>query len=130
WISNQASNNGVQFGALYNTSNVGFSTDRNPPPNGAPTTSYAIAVTDHAFKYPQVVKTSLAIDKKFPGDWIVTLEGVYSKDINAVYYQNLNLRQTNAYQLAGVDNRDRYTTATTASIPSSNTSNKYYYANT
>jgi hypothetical protein len=42
----------------------------------------------------------------------------------------LNLRQTNAYQLAGVDNRDRYTTATTASIPSSNTSNKYYYANT
>ena len=128
WISNQASNNGVQFGSKYITSGLAFNADpdANRPQAGAANTSYAVAVTDHDFKYPQVLKTSFAIDKKFPGDLIVTLEGVYSKDLNSVYYQNLNLNDTSAYQLAGVDNRDRYTTATTATIPSSNTSNKYY----
>lgn len=116
WISNQASNNGVQFGSKFLTSGVAFSSnpDTLRPTAGAPNNSYGIAVTDHNFKYPQVLKTSLGIDKRFPGDWIVTLEGSYSKDINAVYYQNLNLREDNPIILAGVDNRERYT------------NNKYY----
>jgi hypothetical protein len=131
WISNQASNNGVQFGSIYN-SNVAFSADPDKyrPAAGAANTSYAVAVTDHNFKYPQVLKTSLAVDKKLPGDLIFTLEGTYSKDLNAVYYKNLNLNEEHGYELEGMDNRQRYTTATTASIPSSNTSNKYYAGTT
>jgi len=116
WISNQASNNGVQFGSQSITSGVAFSETRHPL-SGA-NTSYAIAVTDHNFKYPRVLKTSLAIDKKFAGDWILTLEGVFNKDINAVYYQNINLKEENPIILGGVDNRERYT------------SNKYYSGST
>jgi hypothetical protein len=131
WISNQASNNGVQFGSIYNT-NVAFDKDPNKyrPAAGAANTSYAVAVTDHNFKYPQVLKTSLAIDKKLPGDVIFTLEGVFSKDLNAVYYKNLNLNEEHGYALSGVDNRIRYALSSAASVPASDTSNKYYAGTT
>lgn len=111
WLSNQASNNGIQFGAIQ-TSNVAFSADPNKyrPTAGASNTSYSVALTDHNFKYPTVVKTNLGIDKKFGDSWVVTLEGSFSKDINAVYFSNLNLNESNAFALGGVDNRNRYFT--------------------
>lgn len=98
WISNQASNNGVQFGSLIKTTGVPFSTnpDAYRPTSGAANTSYGVAVVDHNFKYPQVLKSSLALDKKFKGDLIVTLEGTYTKDINAVYFSNINLNEAPA----------------------------------
>jgi len=112
WISNQASNNGVQFGASILTSNVPFSTDPNKyrPGAGAANTSYGIAVVDNNFKYPSVIKTSLAVDKKLADDWIVTLEGSYTKDVNAVYYSNINLNEStaNSIVLNQKDNRVRY----------------------
>lgn len=119
WISNQASNNGVQFGSIVRTTGVPFKADPDAyrPAAGAANTSYGINITDKNFKYPQVLKTSLAIDKKFKNDWIVTLEASYTKDINAVYYVNRNLNQdlTQAIQFAGPDNRYRY-----AATPGSN----------
>ena len=137
WISNQASNNGIQFGSFTNntppnpnavpTPTPGNLVAFNPDPaayiKSGPNTSYSTALTDRNFKYPQVLKTSLAIDKKFVNDIIVTLEGTYSKDINAVYYQNINLNETNAFALAGADNRLRYLTSTA-------NSNKYYSGKT
>jgi len=59
------------------------------------------------FKYPQVMKSSLAIDYKLPSDFILSLEGNYSKEINAVYFQNVNLPST-GITLAGSDPRIRY----------------------
>ena len=112
WISNQASNNGVQFGSLIKTTAVPFSTDPNAyrPASGAANTSYGIAVVAADFKYPSVVKTNLALDKKLGSDWIITLEGSYTKDINAVYYSNINLNAStaNAIVLNQKDNRVRY----------------------
>jgi hypothetical protein len=114
WISNQASNNGVQFGSVIKTgaTAVPFSTNVNAyrPSAGAPNTSYGVAVTDNSFKYPTVIKSGLALDKKFKHDWVVTVEGTYTKDMNAVYYSNINLNQSSAASiiLAGKDNRVRY----------------------
>ncbi len=124
WISNQASNNGIQFGS-FTRNNVAFNADPAAyiPANGAPNASYSTALTDRDFKYPQVLKASVAVDKKLKGDYIVTLEGTYSKDIHAVYYQNINLNETNAFALGGADNRLRYLTSTA-------NSNKYYFAGT
>jgi hypothetical protein len=129
WISNQASNNGVQFGSVIKTSGVPFSTDPNKyrPTAGAANTSYSVALSDKNFKYPSVLKTSLAIDKKFKHDWVVTIEGSYTKDINAVYYSNINLNETNAFALAGADRRLRYNTSVTTTL---NTSSKYYSGTT
>lgn len=121
WISNQASNNGIQFGS-FTQSGVAFNPDvnANKPSANTPNSFYSVALTDKNFKYPTVFKSSLAVDKRFENNWVVTLEGSYSKDINAVYYSNINLNETNAFQLAGADNRLRYLT-----VPNSN---KYYYS--
>jgi len=124
WISNQASNNGTQFGSLYTPKAFNVDPNAYRPAAGAPNTSYAIALVDNNFKYPTVMKSSLAIDKKLPNDFVLTLEGVYSKDINAVYYQNINLNETNASPLAGADNRMRFL------VPGNNNSNKYYFGTT
>ena len=120
WISNQASNNGVDFGSYVIQPNVAgvsptdprftFQSDvnANRPQDAKANTSYNLAVTDENFKFPQVFRSNLAIDKKIFWDITATLEGIYSRDINAVYFQNVNLPATGA-PLPGADNRIRYT---------------------
>ena len=112
WVSNQASNNGMQFGSIFSTTPYAFSPDINAyrPPAGKENTSYNLVFTDHDFKYPQVLKASLAVDRRIPGDIILTLEGTYSKDLNAVYFQNVNLPSTGV-AFAGSDPRIRYDSA-------------------
>ncbi len=109
WISNQASNNGVDFGSFVNTGGVAFSADVNAyrPSNGVANTSYNLAVTDKNFKFPQLFRSNIAVDHKLPWDITATLEGIFSKDINAVYHQNINLPSTGT-ALAGSDKRIRY----------------------
>nr|MBC7612124.1 TonB-dependent receptor [Pseudopedobacter sp.] len=119
WLSNQASNNGVQFGSydLNPTSNKNdprlvFNPDvnANRPTGAVANTSYNVAVTDKDFKFPQIFRLNAAVDQKLPWDLTGTLEGVYTKDINAVLFQNLNLPSTGT-ALSGSDNRLRYTSS-------------------
>ena len=119
WISNQASNNGVQFGlsqaggAANVAGSLPFSTDVNlfrPTTKGVLPTQYNVAVTSSDFRYPQNFKASLGLDQKLPNNWTLTVEGTYTKDINAVYFQNINLPYSGV-PLTGVDNRVRYNTS-------------------
>lgn len=124
WISNQASNNGVLFGsqsisnftgnnAVYNRFNP--SPTYYVPGSGGPVagpaqanTAYNLAVTDQNFKFPQVWRTNLAIDQQLPGGIVGTLEGFYTRDLNAVYLQNVNLPGSESApfaRAAGPDNR-------------------------
>ncbi|GAC1486212.1 MAG: hypothetical protein NVS1B13_13520 [Flavisolibacter sp.] len=82
----------------------------NRPQNASANSSYNLAVTEHNFKFPQLLRTNLAVDRKLPLDIIATLEGIYSKDINGVYHQNINLPSTGT-ALLGSDNRIRYTSS-------------------
>lgn len=109
WISNQASNNGVDFGSFVNTSGVAFNPDVNAyrPANAAANTSYNLAITDKNFKFPQLFRSNLAIDRRLFWDITGTLEGIFSKDVNGVYHQNVNLPSTGT-PLVGSDNRIRY----------------------
>jgi len=81
------------------------------------------------------------LTKKLPFDIVATLEGIFSKDINAVYHQNINLPSTGT-ALIGSDKRIRYsstkiysgaggTTATNPNISDAilmkNTSKGYSY---
>jgi hypothetical protein len=108
WISNQASNNGVLFGSISATNAAsGLTTtynrfNPNPtyyvPGSGGPiagpataNTTYNLAVTDRSFKFPQVWRSNIAIDQQLPGGVVATLEAFYTKDVNAVYHQNVNL---------------------------------------
>ncbi len=118
WISNQASNNGVQFGlsqaggAANVAGSLPFSTNVNllrPSTLGTLPTQYNIAVTSSDFRYPQNFKASLGVDQKIANNWTLTLEGTYTKDINAVYFQNINLPYSGT-PLNGADPRVRYNT--------------------
>ena len=120
WLSNQASNNGVDFGSyaivpgqndiLASDPRFIFNSDvaANIPSNALSNTSYNLAVTDAMFKFPQLFRANLAADFKLPFDITATVEGIFNKDINAVYHQNINLPTTGT-ALNGFDNRIRYT---------------------
>jgi hypothetical protein len=115
WVSNQAGNNGVQLGSVNlgngTVANLPFSpnVDAFRPAGGALSTSYNIAVTDKDFRYPQNFKATLGVDQKLPANFTLTFEGNFTKDVNAVYFQNINLPSTGV-RLAGADNRIRYNT--------------------
>lgn len=119
WISNQIGNNGVLFGNFNVNSPASNAypfdpnVDRYRPNNAAAAASYDLAVTDNNFKFPQVWRTNLAIDQKLPWGMIATLEGIYTKDVNAVYHQNINLRSP-VGTLAGADNRSVFSTVNAA----------------
>lgn len=75
-----------------------------PTMNGTLASGANIAEVKKDFKMPQVWRTNLAADIELPGNMILTLEGLYTKDINAVVQQNKNLPVANRV-FSGVDNR-------------------------
>jgi len=143
WISNQASNSGVAlFGSISNSTTTSFSPEVNPNPNWPANAtkslskSYSLNVTDPSFKFPQALKSSLAIDQKVLTNWIVTLELTYAKDVNAAFFQNVNLPSTGT-PLVGADNRIRYSSsqiypvggAAAATVSNPNIGNAIYMTN-
>ena len=64
-------------------------------------------VTNPNFKFPQVWRTNLAVDKNLGRGYSFSLEAIYNKDINAVWMRNANLKEPDG-TFAGPDNRPRY----------------------
>ena len=56
------------------------------------------------FKFPQIWRSNLGFDVELPWSMILTLEGIYSKDINAVQQVNINQADPTGV-LYGADNR-------------------------
>ena len=117
WISNQIGNNGVLTG--FEQLNVGTITNRpfHPDPDhykplpstitGAPASSYELALTDPDFKFPQVWRTNLAIDRKLPWGVVGTLEWLLGQDVNGIYYIDANLSPADG-SFTGPDARARW----------------------
>ncbi|WP_151089356.1 TonB-dependent receptor [Hymenobacter baengnokdamensis] len=153
WISNQAGNNGVQFnsidvsgsgtaGATY-VNSVGvrvpytFNPDVNAyrPAAGGGSTSYSLAVTDKSFKFPQVWRSNFAVDQVLPGGVVATVEGLYTKDINAMYIQNVDLPvTTNRAAPVGTNTGDQrpifYTTNPSTGLTTTTKYNRIYNPST
>ncbi len=115
WISNQVSNNGLFFlnNVLTPTNNGGtlpFQVAPRYPVGGTPEDllspnfqqgypygnsasqlTFSINTTAKDFKFPQVFRANLGVDQKLPGGVIATLEGIFSKDINAIFIRDANL---------------------------------------
>lgn len=94
WLSNQVTNNGLLFGSIIAQGAAAQSYNFSPTPltsNGGASPQFAINAAVHKFKFPQVWRTNLAVDKSLPGGLIGTLEFIYTKNINAAYYRDANL---------------------------------------
>lgn len=120
WISNQVGNNGVLTGfeRVENTRQRAFNPNPDKykkPATGLPASSYELALTDPDFKFPQVWRSNLAFDQKLPFEFIGTLEFIYSKDVNGIYYINANQANPDA-SFNGVDKRPRWTSSSARKI--------------
>jgi outer membrane receptor protein involved in Fe transport len=113
WISNQIGNNGVLTGFEQQDNTRNRPWNPNPdaykPANvtGQPAAQYELALTDPNFKFPQIWRSNLAVDRRLFWGLNATAEFLYSKDVNGVYYIDANLPSpTGAF--TGADNRPRY----------------------
>ncbi|WP_276484448.1 TonB-dependent receptor [Paraflavitalea pollutisoli] len=119
WLVNQVGDNGVIRAAYTATTaelaNIRYNTDRttyipNPvPPVGQtiPSGRPSYSAVDKDFKMPQVWRSNLAVDKRFAGNFVATVEAIYTKQINNAYFRNANLGATTG-NLSGADTRPVY----------------------
>jgi len=101
WLSNQLSNNGVIFGTLnvnqigaVNTSAYPFNSDVTAyiPSTATLPTQYALNSSVPNYKIAQVYRSNLGVDQVLPGGVILTLEGMFSKELNNAYLRDVNLK--------------------------------------
>ncbi|MDF7810164.1 TonB-dependent receptor [Hymenobacter sp. YC55] len=125
WVSNSFTNNGLIQGAVdaspmgtgANTVYPPIVTDPSRIPTVFTTAPYRavgtaeINVLGKDFKLPQVWRTNVAVDFRLPGEIVATLEGIFSKTVNDIYYQNINLTAP-VDRLAGPDQRPVYASTT------------------
>jgi hypothetical protein len=120
WISNQYSNTGLEF-TRFDLRNPTFKFVPDPlnqPESGTGLVSgiSEVDIINKDFTYPQVLRTNLAMDKELPWGIISTIEVIYSKNLNDIKYQNLNLRQTGKIGWGGrilyARDYDKFTTGT------------------
>src|SRR4029079_13457653 len=74
---------------------------------GAPATSYNLELIDHHFRFPQIWRSSIAVDRKLPWGLTGTFEAIYNQDITGIYYINANLPTPQGH-FTGADQRLRW----------------------
>ena len=117
WISNQIGQTGILTGSdqFTNTTTRPF----NPNPDaykpttvtGASAASYELDVTDPNYKFAQVWRSDVAVDKRLPWNIVGTLEGIYGSELNGPYYIQANLPAAPT-KYTGVDQRPRWPAGT------------------
>lgn len=63
---------------------------------------------DRNFKFPQVFRVNAAVEKNLGNGFTATLEGLYTKDINATRMRNANLKAPTGVLVEGDQSRVRY----------------------
>ncbi|MCU7491171.1 MAG: TonB-dependent receptor [Ignavibacteria bacterium] len=143
WISNQYGNTGVEFGRIDLSTGKGLPANFpfNPDPNSQtrnltsiPQTEVDLTAGD--FKMPQVARFDAAVDHQLPFGLTGTLEGIYSKSINDLTYQDINIVPQASKFVSGAGDPGRntylsgtkgYSSAFTNVILMKNTSKGYQY---
>jgi hypothetical protein len=121
WISNSYTNSGLIQGSVFQqAAGSSFLPGIQLDPTRISqsyqqTTTSQINLVRNDFKLPQVWRSNLAVDFRLPGDIVATLEGIYSKTLNDIYYQDLNLAAP-VGRLAGPDQRPVYDATTVAGV--------------
>ncbi|MFK7905688.1 MAG: carboxypeptidase regulatory-like domain-containing protein [Chitinophagales bacterium] len=88
--------------------------------------SFFYNVTHPDFKFPQVHRTNLGVDKKLESGWILSTDLIYTKDLNGMMVRNYGINKPTGV-LQGVDPRPIYTAADRANDAGNNA---YVFTNT
>ncbi|MDJ0365678.1 carboxypeptidase regulatory-like domain-containing protein [Hymenobacter sp. H14-R3] len=148
WLSNSYTNSGLIQGAVDQTGTPAMpATPTSPAVPASPTLPFVrltpgqiasdynslrtsqINLVRNDFKLPQVWRSNLAVDFRLPGDIVATLEGIYTKTINDIYYKDLNLTAP-VGRLAGPDQRPVYAASTALRRANQSYTNVYLLDNT
>lgn len=102
WISNQFSNTGMEFTRL-DIRNPSFTFVKDPlnQPTGGVGLTSEVDLIDRNFRYPQLLRASLAVDRELPFGIMGTVELIYSKNFKEILYQNKNLRDLGKLGMGG-----------------------------
>lgn len=125
FLTNMPSNSGVyQNGVVVKNkadlANYKFNPDPdayigNFPTEVTPIAPSAFVVIDPDFKFPQVFRTNLGVDKQLGNGFVATGDLIYTKSVNAVKMRNLNLTKPTG-TLTGLDNRPYYPAGSSSKI--------------
>lgn len=114
WPGGMYNNNGMMLGGVRYY-DVAFNPDwQNQQPVYDPTKpitpSGQIDLFDKDFKYPQVLRASIAADQKLPYGFVGTVDFTYSKNLNNVMYYNFRYKKSDKTVTNGGDNRPMWET--------------------
>lgn len=76
------------------------------PSNRTTSSTYELDLVSKNYKMPQSWRSTLGLDYKLPANLVASVEFIYSKDINAPFYRNVNLNATTA--TTATDGRFQY----------------------
>ncbi len=97
WPGGMYNNNGMMLGGVRQY-DVAFNPDWQSQyptydPNATFTPSGQIDLFSKNFKYPQVMRASIAADQKLPGGFIATVDFTYTKNLNNIMYYNFKYKK-------------------------------------
>jgi outer membrane receptor for ferrienterochelin and colicin len=125
WISNAYANTGVEQQTLVcsGSCTTTFQPDPFSQPRNFPAGTGAIRVNliDPDFEFPRIMRTTLGYDRELFFGIRGTIEGVYSKNLEDVYYTDVNSRQTGTSDLDGRPTYSRVSTRLTQAVLITNT---------
>jgi hypothetical protein len=115
WMSNNYGNTGTLIAEVNQASggNVGFSVDPynqpgpGDPGTGAPNYRSEIDLVTTDFKWPQILRFDAGVDHQLPWNMVGTVEFLYSKSINDLVYEKINLNPSTS-TIPGGDGRPKY----------------------
>jgi len=98
WPGASFQNNAVMTGGMQiktaGSPELVFNSDWENQPSLPPTQpSGQVDIFAKNFKFPQVFRSSLAVDKKLPWGMVATVEFIYTKTLNNVIYYNLRYKK-------------------------------------
>ena len=149
FLSNSIGNNGVLTGFIdaigddVANGNYAFTTNQSTYIPNTPTlpSTFDLALTAKDYKFPQSWKTTVALDQKLPYGFVGTIEGIFSKNLNEVFYRNANqadpsgtingtLSGDNRPYYSGTAFGNRINNNVSAAIVLDNSNKGYFYSTT
>jgi hypothetical protein len=98
WMSNNYGNTGTLYAEVRGSgTELGFRADPlnqpgvGDPGTGSPLLRSEVDLVDPDFKFPQVLRFNAAVDRQLPWGIIGTFEFLYSKSVNDLVYEKINL---------------------------------------